>query len=217
MIIPDRWQLQSIETGRFVKMQWRAPGFAAGEKPRPVQHWRELVEEQTEGDSWPRWHIERATAENRLMLDMRLFRIVPAPSCGCCGSNWWRDGWGDSGPLRLMVDASQVENRTWRCEKHVERNPCAIEGCRRTTAAPESGRLGSDQWLCGEHWRRFVPPRSLRRRAYHAYFRRAKREGWSPPLRRKFWRFWDSLVASARSRAAGGHIDKGEIERLFGT
>ena len=56
----------------------------------------------------------------------------------------------------------------------------------------------------------------MRRRAYHAFFRRAKRHGWSDELTAQFWRFWDSLVASARRRAAGGHLDIAEIERMFG-
>lgn len=107
-----------------------------------------------------------------------------------------------------------------RCEKHAERNPCAIEGCRRSTEAPRNSagqlHLANDQWLCSEHWRRFVPPRSKRRRAYHAFFRRARRDGWTPKLERRFWRFWDTLVASARQRATEGFVDEAAINRLFG-
>lgn len=132
-------------------------------------------------------------------------KLERVDSCQCCGA--------------AHVPSEAASLTTWgngqtRCAKHHDRNPCAIEGCARTTSA--DGHLASDQWLCGEHWRRFVPPRSLRRRAYHAFFRQAKRHGWTPELRRQFWRFWDTLVANARAKATGGYIDEQAINRLFG-
>lgn len=133
------------------------------------------------------------------------FEIVPGPGCGCCGQ---RGGtiWG--------------MEESYRCESHKDRNPCAIEGCKRTTAAPalKSGKLylANDQWLCSEHWRRFVPPRSKMRQHYHLIFRRAKRQGWTPELERRFWRYWTWLVAQARRKATEGDLDIREIERMFG-
>lgn len=56
----------------------------------------------------------------------------------------------------------------------------------------------------------------MRRRAYHAFFRRAKRHGWTPELDRQFDRFWISLVNSARRRASAGYVDEAAINRLFG-
>jgi hypothetical protein len=103
-----------------------------------------------------------------------------------------------------------------RCDAHAGRNPCAIEGCRRSTSAPEDGTLSLDQCICGTHWRLLVPIGSARRRAYHAHFRRAKRHGWTPRRIEQFNRFWDSLIASARRRSGEGHIDKASIDRLFG-
>jgi hypothetical protein len=102
-----------------------------------------------------------------------------------------------------------------RCHRHATRNPCAIEGCQRSTAVV-SGCLRDDQWICSEHWRRYVPPRSKRRQAYHSFFRKAKRHGWSKDLRKRFWRFWDTLVASARARHDAGTVDVTEINRIMG-
>lgn len=128
------------------------------------------------------------------------------PTCGVCGE--WTDAF-ERGSILIG-----------RCEKHQGRNPCAIEGCKRTRAAPqrEDGGhyLRDDQWLCHDHWRRYVPPRSRMRRAYHAHFRRAKRQGWTDANRIAFWRFWDQLVRLARRRSTEGHIDKAEIDRLMG-
>ena len=120
--------------------------------------------------------------------------------CGCCGE-----------PARFWIRGSWA-----RCAKHETRNPCAIEGCRRTRAAPASGRLGDDQWLCAEHWRAYVPPRSRARRTYHAHFRRAKRLGWDDARAEAFWRFWNALVRMARRRAGEGFINEAEINRLMG-
>lgn len=137
--------------------------------------------------------------------------IWRAPRCQCCGKDEFR---------AQLVDPTEGP---WRCYDHRDRNPCAIEGCTRTRAAPENSefpdpfnRLRTDQWLCSTHWRRFAPPRSVRRRAYHAFFRRAKRHGWDNDLRRQFWRFWDQLVKTARAKATEGSIDKTAIDKLFG-
>lgn len=133
--------------------------------------------------------------------------LVPVPHCQCCG------------------EPATVEGRGLRCTKHAARNPCCIEGCSRTTAA-HRGVLRDDQWFCGEHWRRFCPPRSLRRRTYHAHFRRAKKLAqrlgsaddyeWTDASLAQFRAFWDGLVRTARRRADCGHIDMALLERLFG-
>lgn len=121
--------------------------------------------------------------------------------CRVCGVSCW--------PAERDTDS--------RCDRHQGRNPCAIEGCHRSRPAPSNGELGLDQVICGRHWRALIPARSRARRAYHAHFRRAKRQGgWSYSSVKRFYRFWDSLVALARRRAASGHIDIAAIEREFG-
>lgn len=119
-------------------------------------------------------------------------------SCRCCGEPAWPN---------------------LRCTKHQDRNPCAAEGCRKTRAA--HGRLSDEASLCGEHWRAFVPPGSPTRRAFNRLARIAKRLGykrtdrWPDELEARWWRLWAGVMRRVR-RAADGHIDRAEIERLFG-
>jgi hypothetical protein len=120
--------------------------------------------------------------------------------CQCCG-------------VRVMLKPN-IRLSEHRCGQHRYRNPCAIEGCKRSTAAPR-GQLALDQWLCSEHWRIGCPPRSRERRIYLRFFRRAKRYGWTQQSADSFWRIWRRIVAIARSRCAGD-IDEAEIRRLFG-
>lgn len=120
-------------------------------------------------------------------------------ACGCCGDpamTWIRGRWA-------------------RCRKHQERNPCAIEGCRRTRVAP-NGYLGDDLHICHAHWNRLVPKGSRARRAYLARLRRGRRLQWAGELAAEFDRLWFAIVRQARRRATEGHIDEAEIARLMG-
>lgn len=99
---------------------------------------------------------------------------------------------------------------------------CAIVGCTHTTRRYPEMRPG--WWICAKHWCRHCPPRSRRRRAYHAFFAQAKRHGWgfkgtdgkSARLDYRFWSFWDRLVRVANTAEAKGHLDIAEINALFG-
>lgn len=131
-------------------------------------------------------------------------------ACRCCGNA----GIG----VWIFGDLSKPD--TWRCDRHQTRNPCAVEGCKRTTST--SGYLGCDVYLCGEHFRQACPPGSAERRVYRRFFRMAKKRatpdnpgGWSPDLERRYWRVWARIVAIARAQAAGD-IDMDEINKLFG-
>jgi hypothetical protein len=149
--------------------------------------------------------IERARGEawiERCPYPER-WELVPVVTCSCCGIPAWDNG---------------------RCTKHQGRNPCAVEGCTRTRAVPAGGALANDQTICGEHWKRYVPPRSRTRRAYHLFFRQAKQHGWgykgkrgkSARLDWRFDRFWGKLIRMVRRRADGGHLDEAAINRLMG-
>ena len=98
----------------------------------------------------------------------------------------------------------------WACEEHRDRTKCAIDGCSR------SCKRGPWEWVCSVHWRRYCPPRSLRRRAYLAFFRKAKRHGWTERLTAQHWRFWDTLTRAANAAESAGSIDIAEINKLFG-
>jgi hypothetical protein len=134
------------------------------------------------------------------------------PVCQCCGGSEWdwqrktltvADGLDWRDPAALV-----------RCERHIDRNPCAIEGCRKTAAA--GGNLANDQVMCGTHWRLYAPIGSRARRAYLAHKRRAKRRGWTDKSYAAFIRLWDAIVARARRQSTEGRLDVAEINKLFG-
>ncbi len=93
----------------------------------------------------------------------------------------------------------------------IERGWCAIRGCQRTKAGVQDGG-----WICEVHWRRHCPPRSLRRRVYHRFFRDAKRHGWTERRTAQFYRFWDTLVRIANAAEARDEFDMTEVNKLFG-
>jgi len=196
-------------SGRFFNSDCYYPGFAKGCYDPSVQMaiiYR-LVESPFDADvvanrlACGKW---LSAAEWVSVSDQ--FEVVAGPGCICCGERW--------GFMFAAPDTS------YRCEKHKERNPCAIEGCKRTKGAPALGNgkpyLANDQWICSEHWRRYVPPRSKLRRHYHLIFRRSKREGWTKELERRFWRYWRFLVAQARRKDTEGDLNITEIEKMFG-
>lgn len=142
-----------------------------------------------------------------------------AAGCGCCGAAQLGPG---------VESLCEWPDGLIRCGKHYDRNPCAVEGCRRTRAAPTDGDgfpcVADDQFICADHWRRYVPPGSRVRRAYLAFHRQAKRHGWgwkgkrgqSARLDWRYRRFWDQLVAMIRRRSTEGHIDEAAISQLMG-
>ena len=131
--------------------------------------------------------------------------------CAVCGEIGMRGG---SCVVVMGWNGGQREPQG-RCWRHTDRNPCAISGCKHSTSAEHIGHA-LDQWICSEHWRAYVPPRSLERRVYHRFFRQAKRYGWTDELQLRFWRFWSGLVARARRRADDGHVNVEEINRIMG-
>lgn len=99
------------------------------------------------------------------------------------------------------------------CEAHLDRTKCAIDGCSRSCKR-ENGSPW--EWICSVHWRRYCPPRSRRRRAYLAFFRKAKRHGWDDRLAAQYWRFWDTLTRVANAAESTGSIDMATINQMFG-
>lgn len=144
-------------------------------------------------------------------MGMTGFGLTVAPVCACCGSDY-------------VVRHKSGFFSPYRCEKHADRNPCAIDGCARTK---EAERLANNQHICGEHWRRLIPPGSIERRIYHRFWRIAKRQattenpsGWTMALARRFDRYWRALIKLARRRASAApseeFLDEAEIKKMFG-
>lgn len=133
------------------------------------------------------------------------WEIVDHPCCGCCGYHY-----------RLREPVAGL----YRCDKHSDRNPCAIEGCLRTIAVRSNLNDGR-YWLCSEHWRVACPPGSPERRVYLRIRRAARKRGykvterWPQTMENRYWRIWSRIVAIGRARCAGD-IDMTEINKLFG-
>jgi hypothetical protein len=136
------------------------------------------------------------------------FEVVRGPACACCG-----EGYPAHHPAGTIY---KVSDGTARCDKHQKRNPCAIEGCKRTTAARQ-GWYSNDDWLCGEHWRIACPPRSALRRAYHRIWRIKKKLGkWTPELDARYWRLMRGIIARARGRGCGAEDLAAEVAKAMG-
>lgn len=159
---------------------------------------RDLVTVYKRGERFTYGTMPRVNAEHAIALRDRpgvTWDLQPTPSCRCCGEPAWQN---------------------LRCTKHQDRNPCAVEGCQRTTKAGGAVGYREDQWLCSEHWRRYVPPGSRSRKAYNAHFRRGRRQGWPRHRIDAFHRFWDLLIAQVRRASTEGALDETEINRMFG-
>jgi len=206
MIPHGRGFILQHESGLYFRSHCRSPGFAAGELRPPLERSYSLTCDPLQCDiiyrpePWrrflqsPDW---ASTAEQWV--------VQPRPGCLCCGDN--------DRALRFTQGG-------YRCEKHADRNPCAIEGCSRTTAA--KGNLNEGQyWICSEHWRIACPPGSPERRVYLRIRATARKRGlkvterWPRSLENRFWRIWACIVAIGRARCAGD-IDMAEINKLFG-
>lgn len=127
------------------------------------------------------------------------WELLKVESCRCCGEPAWAN---------------------LRCTKHQDRNPCVVDGCKRTRKA--NGHLSELAVVCGEHWKAYVPPGSPERRVINRFYRTAKKLGfkrnerWPDDLENRYWRFWASLMARVARRSTQGSLDQKEIERMFG-
>ncbi|WP_420137591.1 hypothetical protein [Sphingomonas sp.] len=197
-------------SGRYL-MIWEyaasdAHGFHTGEIIReyrlmdhPLDGWRLYCPPDR-----MRSHLDRALLDPSWDGLRDQFETLPAPGCACCGAyNKFDRTW-------------RCTDGTVRCEKHAKRNPCAIEGCKRTTAARQ-GWYSNDDWLCGTHWRIACPPRSALRRAYHRLFRLKKKIGRSTPeLNARYWRLMRGIISRARGRDCGAEDLAAEVAKAMG-
>lgn len=127
--------------------------------------------------------------------------VKPAPACACCGAT------EITTKLKLVDEGPP---RQWRCDKHVGRNPCLVQGCGRTR---EGQRPQLDAYLCGRHWR---PVPKYLKLAYNRIWRLKKKSGgWTDVLIERHWLIWRKISRRAEA-AVHGHLDLAEIEKLFG-
>lgn len=128
------------------------------------------------------------------------WELISILTCECCGevASYWfnRD------------DPTHA-----RCHKHYRRNPCLVEGCRRSFKVEDG--YGTTKVICGQHWREFVPVGSPERRIYLRFFRRAKKFDWTDESIRAFHRFWAALAKRVQAKARGD-VDMAEVNRLMG-
>jgi len=193
----------------FLYVNVRSAGFSPGEVIPPIEKIYQWLAPAHHGDWWHLSSVESFLDDERCPIDRDGVVIVPAPFCSCCGLQCRGDH-----HLTIVRTHLDPRKRSYRCAKHADRNPCAIEGCERTRAA--DGYFADDQTLCPMHWRMFVPPRGPLRRCYHRIWRQQKKNGgWSPQLIRRFEVLWDAIIRRARSRAAGD-VDMTEINKMFG-
>lgn len=130
----------------------------------------------------------------------RHIAIEPAPICACCGRT------------RFRATLIKVDHNQWRCDRHVGRNPCVVEGCGRTR---DGSRPRLDIWICGRHWK--LVPRRLRDVHKRLWRLQRKSGGWTTTLNARYWRIWPRLVVAAQRAARGeGDLDIAAIEREFG-
>jgi hypothetical protein len=161
---------------------------------------RDLVVLRVKGLPYDSGPVERAVAE-RYVNERKDWpvrpetEIVPIKTCPCCGEPAWENG---------------------RCTKHQGRTPCEVEGCRRST-----GRFAG-YYLCGEHWKAYVPPGSPERRVLNRLVRLARKLGytkterWPDHLEDRYRRAWVAIARRVRRRSQEGRLDEQEIHAMFG-
>lgn len=159
---------------------------------------RDLVSVRKVGEPWDFGTMSRSHAEAAIALRARpgvRYDLTPVPTCCCCGEPAWDN---------------------LRCTKHQGRTPCRADGCGRTTARRVN------HYLCGEHWRTYVPPGSPERRVLNRLTRLAKKLGyaktarWPDELEARWWRAWSSIARRVERRSREGKLDEAEIRAMFG-
>lgn len=144
-----------------------------------------------------RWPIRWEGTCDAVVSD-RFVRKVRTPACECCGGN----PWGRDRPRRTV---QKVADGTWRCEKHIGRNPCFVEGCGKTRAAK---RPSSEDCICGAHWR--LVPLRLKQRDRRIW-KHVRRHGWDDALARRYWRNWECIVRRTRAIINPPKMDIGTL------
>ncbi|APZ81835.1 hypothetical protein vBEliSR6L_70 [Erythrobacter phage vB_EliS_R6L] len=157
---------------------------------------RELFVIEREGSPFTRPPMSREAATAFMARQTQPgWSMRRIPTCRCCGEPAWKN---------------------WLCTKHQGRTPCVVEGCRRTT------KRWTTYFICGEHWKAYVPPGSPERRVLNRLARTAKKLGyskterWPDDLEARWWRAWAAIARRVQRRSTEGLMDEAEIRRMFG-
>lgn len=148
-------------------------------------------------------YCERYVADRQLQKsppyrDPKLYTIHTVPTCACCG--WFANE---------ERKVTEPEAGHVRCEKHVGRNPCIIDGCGRTF---DNDGHYTTRFVCGKHWR--MAPAELRK-SVKRIEKMAKKIGWKLVLRKRHTQLWDRAIKRIEGVLAGD-IDMEEINKLMG-
>lgn len=174
--------------------EWVQPHFWSPPRPKELKRIgtfsRSRARELVEAAEWP--------------YGPREITIERAPCCACCGRTRF------TATLKRVGEYDAPKQ--WRCEQHVGRNPCVVEGCSRTCAGRHPN-LSS--YICGRHWK--LVPRSMKL-VYSRIWRLQKKSGgWTDTLIARYWRIWPRIVSVAVNKARGGeYLDLAALEREFG-
>lgn len=171
----------------------------------PYQHvesWA-IVDDPRKGGFFEREDAAVFCDAKQAPIDWDQFELVPGIACGCCGK------FSSYGGHPMNSDFRQVTPDHWRCEKHVGRLPCIIEGCGRTFAMkPEDSYYTRS--VCGRHWRQ--APLRIRKHCA-AIGKKARKYGWTDRLIALHNSAWERAI---RTIQHGHQLDMHEINRLFG-
>jgi hypothetical protein len=193
MITADAFQIFDPVGRRF--LQWEIVALRPGLEPaRWGLSW---YEDPQQAGAWKGAGVDTFIAERSTRapeLEGITLEKVPAPACGCCGAmpraivegryqlvlnlDWWRG------------------RRIWRCEKHVGRAPCCIEGCGKTWALQPDDTY-STRFICGRHWRE--APLWMRQRVTKIR-KLARRRGWDDQICRLHSMAWDACYRAVIRR-----------------
>jgi hypothetical protein len=183
VISPDAYQIRDRQTGRYLQRE------IIDGKPTPVVWGWVFHADPCWAGAWPRGHVDLFLGDRRppeLQGTGFDLELVPAPACGCCGEI---ERGVVGGRWQITLRRFNIDGEThWRCEKHVGRNPCCIEGCGKTFAHKD-GADYETRFMCGRCWRQ--APKWMRDR--ESKLRRlAKRRGWPERHHRLHHMAWEA-------------------------
>lgn len=167
-----------------------------------VESWA-IMDDPRDGGFFERLDAAAFMERRSAPIEWEHFELVDAIACGCCGR------WSSYGGHPMNNDFREVAPDRWRCEKHVNRLPCIVDGCGKTFAMQPDDTYYT-RTVCGKHWR--LAPLRMRRHVT-SIRKKARRIGWTDRLLRLHNLAWERAVRTIQD---GQRLDMTEINKLFG-